>query len=86
MATTVPGTDPTSSEDESVTFTSECPRCKRAQPQRGFTGAALKGLLDIDFAIYAHCLDCDVQWQISDRERVRVAKAVAQQLPAKLTE
>jgi hypothetical protein len=77
MGSTVPGSDQTNPEEASVTFTSECPRCKREQSQRGFTGAALKGLLDIDFAIYAHCLDCDVQWPISAHERARVAKAVA---------
>jgi hypothetical protein len=65
MATTVPGADQTSPGDVSVTFTAECPRCRLEQPQRGFTSAALRGLLDIDFAIYAHCLDCDAQWLIS---------------------
>jgi hypothetical protein len=77
MATTVPGADQTSLDDVSVTFASQCPRCRREQPQRGFTSAALRGLLDIDFAIYAHCLHCDVQWPISAQDRVRVAKAVA---------
>ena len=66
--------------EESFPFASVCKRCNRAQPQRGFTRAALQGLLDINFAIYAHCANCDVQWPISDRERAQVAGAIRAQL------
>jgi hypothetical protein len=86
MATTIPGADQASTQDAAVRFTSECPRCRRQQTQGGFSRAALRGLLDIDFAIYAHCPDCDVQWPLSAQDRVRVAKAVAHQPVAKVPE
>jgi len=62
---------------KSVCFYSSCGRCGESQHQSGFTRSSLAELLDLGYTIYAHCLGCDVQWPISERERVRLAKAVA---------
>jgi hypothetical protein len=65
---------------KSMSFFSACVQCGQFQLQTGYTRDGLAGLLDMNFAIYAHCSDCDVQWEISSRDRVRLAKAVAHQL------
>lgn len=63
----------------SVSFFSNCKKCGLFQLQTGYTRDGLAGLLDMNFTIYAHCSDCDVQWEISKSDRVRLAKAVAHQ-------
>jgi len=73
------GTYQTNLDEESFSFASVCRRCRQSQPQRGFTRAALQGLLDINFTIYAHCVTCDVQWPISAHERREVASAIRTQ-------
>jgi hypothetical protein len=60
-----------------MSFYSTCPRCRDAKLQSGFSRHGLAALLDLEYLIYAHCVFCDVQWPINERERVLLAKAVA---------
>jgi hypothetical protein len=55
---------------ESMRFTALCPRCRRQQPQQGFSRAALLRLLDDDLDIQAYCAPCGNFWPISDEERL----------------
>jgi hypothetical protein len=55
---------------ESMRFTAVCPRCRRQQPQQGFSRAALLRLLDDDLDIQAYCAPCRNFWPISDEERL----------------
>ena len=63
--------------DESVPFTAICPKCFEEQPQRGYSGAALRGFLKGNRAIEAYCVRCDAFWDISPHERAAVTWALA---------
>lgn len=58
---------------ESVSFTSTCPRCLRQQPQQGIFPGALRRLLDKGFPVQAYCIMCDQFWSISAGERAALA-------------
>jgi hypothetical protein len=62
--------------NQSVPFTSLCPKCKRERPQDGYTRSALLELLNTGRAIEARCAACYEIWSISDRERTGIAKRV----------
>ena len=54
-------------------FAAKCPGCQYDHPQDGFTVASLQRLLERGHPIEGYCVICDDFWQISDRERARVA-------------
>jgi len=60
--------------DETIPFTSVCPKCFEEQPQQRYSGTALRSLLKGDHAIEAYCVKCDAFWDISPRERSVLAK------------
>ena len=57
---------------KSLPFVSTCPNCRRPQPQRGFSRAALFRLLNGGYPIEAYCVKCDEFWSISIVERVAI--------------
>jgi hypothetical protein len=59
-----------------IVFASTCPRCKREQPQDGFTVADLLRLLDGGDPIEGYCVICDKFWPLSLQERVRLGELV----------
>jgi hypothetical protein len=63
--------------DESVPFTAICPTCFEEQPQRGYSGTALRGFLEGDQAIEAYCVKCDAFWDIGPQERAALTRALA---------
>lgn len=62
---------------DSLPFTSICPRCRGSQLQHGLSTATLQRLLGDGQPVEAYCVMCDWFWQISPRERVAVAKTLA---------
>ena len=61
---------------ESIAFTSMCPRCAVDQPQRRFSRAALQRSLDDGYPVEAYCVLCDEFWPISVSERAALASAL----------
>jgi hypothetical protein len=73
----ITGADTESLAREPIPFTSTCPRCTRAQHQRGFARAALRSLLDKGYPIEAYCVMCDQFWPIGPRERSMLGDALS---------
>jgi len=64
--------------DESMYFTSTCPKCSEGQPQRGYTRRTLANLLSAGYQIEAHCVGCNNFWQISAQERRFIVDALGE--------
>jgi hypothetical protein len=64
--------------DESMYFTSICPRCSESQPQCGYTRRTLANLLSAGYQIEAHCVGCNNFWRISAQERRLIVDALGE--------
>jgi hypothetical protein len=63
-----------------ITFISTCPKCGHDRFQHGYTRRILFDLLKAGSKIDAYCIDCNVCWPISERER----RAISPRLNARL--
>jgi hypothetical protein len=59
---------------ETLHFVSTCPRCLKERHQRGYTRAALGGLLLSGYKIEGYCVTCDAFWSITGPERAALAQ------------
>jgi hypothetical protein len=62
--------------NDTVQFSSECPKCKHDRLQNGCSRDEVIQLLRTGADIEAYCLNCDETWPVSVEERADIARSL----------